>query len=179
MAIIWSNEMVEDLKEWAKTKSASIISAELTEKYSLPIGRNSVIGKIFRLKLGAKPIPVVSLQQRRENQHTKNNGSGRYINSNSFGGFRNSNVLPFRRIHPGIDINKTPPLMICIDELDEGNSAPGGRCKMCRYPDKNAKGVTVYCGLPTGGYSSWCSYHRDITTVEPRARLTISSYRLG
>lgn len=70
--------------------------------------------------------------------------------------------------YPNIDIKKTPPLMVTIDKLDNADERPGGRCRMCRYPGRTDAGIAVFCGLPTGGWSSWCSYHRARMTRESR-----------
>jgi len=85
--------------------------------------------------------------------------------------FQSENVVELFQA-PEIDIEKTPPLMVHIDALDYGDMGVGGRCTMCRYPGRDANGVVIYCGLPTGGKSSWCSYHRTITV-----RPSLAKYR--
>jgi len=61
---------------------------------------------------------------------------------------------------------------ITIDKLDNADEKPGGRGRMCRYPERLGRNMTFYCGLPTGGTSSWCPYHRSIATHPPRSIAT-------
>ncbi len=52
--MVWSDDMIRRLEElWAKGTSASVIGKELG------VSKNAVIGKSRRLKLPARPSPIV------------------------------------------------------------------------------------------------------------------------
>ncbi len=161
---IWNDERTAYLTKLIieGEKSAAVIGDELTEKFKINFPRNSVIGKIFRLKMGKRKKPVIFHSNKHKGTTVNSNrklqtpvNGTRYNISSKSSGFRHlMNVeVPSKSI------------MICIDQLDCPDESAGGRCNMCRYPSRNENGVTVYCGLPTGGKSSWCDFHRQITTV--------------
>ena len=169
MASIWTSESVDALKFGVtEGKSASVIGQELTEKFGKEFTRNGVVGKIFRLKMGKKKKPIIVQKYKRSDSMSR---SG-YKSKTPVNGSNYENVVKLFEA-PEIDINQTPPLMVRIGELDQADISVGGRCTMCRYPNGNARdpGGLFYCGLPTGGKSSWCSYHRPLCTTVSTSRL--------
>jgi len=165
---IWTNEAIDFLRnDVAEGKSASIIGRELTEKFEKEFTRNAVVGKIFRLKMGKKSPPIIFKARECAMNPRPKHKLQSVVNGSRYEA-RHNIVELF--LPPEIDIEKTPPLMVCIDELDFAGTSENGRCNMCRYLDRDDNGVAIYCGLPTGGKSSWCSYHRQITTRPSLAR---------
>lgn len=174
MSSIWTDESIDALRVGFKEgKSAEIIGEELTAEFKKEFTRNAVVGKIFRLKMGKKKPPIFFKTNSRSRPVSQSNKSG-YKSQTPVNGTRHEsdNIIELFK-SPVIDIEKTPPLMVCIDELDQADISAGGRCRMCRYPSGNPKdpGGLLYCGLPTGGKSSWCSYHRQFTVVASTSRV--------
>jgi hypothetical protein len=153
---VWTLEVVSILEDFvAQRNSASVIADEFIARFKKKFTRSSVLGKIHRMKMGKKKAPTV-VQKRSHHKMVRSN-------------IISHNVVELFQ-PPEIDIRKTPPLNLYIGQLDNGDTKPFGRCEMCRYPSQDASGLTIYCGLPTGGKSSWCSYHRKMLTVVARAR---------
>lgn len=56
----WTSDMTDKLRElWATGKSATEIGESLSRHFGEPFSRNAVIGKVHRLKLQARPSPII------------------------------------------------------------------------------------------------------------------------
>ncbi len=147
---IWTDEVINILKNLIEDRySAAVIADELTTKLKMKFTRNMISGKINRLKMGKRKTPVVAHKS---------------------GVPRKSPVPAPRPMHVLYDvpdfIEKTPSRMLHIDQLDSASIR-----NLCRFPDRNEHGETIYCGLPTGGQGSWCAYHRQIAIQPVRVRI--------
>ena len=145
----WTCEAVNVLKELIeKRHSASVIADELTSRLEIEFSRNMVAGKIHRLEMGKKQVPIVS----------RKSGPPK-VNS--------PKLSPPHNVFKLHDDGPVESLKLDITQLDST-----GTRNMCRFPHRDEKGKTTYCGLPTGGSNSWCPYHHELATQPVRARIS-------
>lgn len=130
--ILWTSEFVAILRELIldRDKSSAIIARELSHRTGLHFTRNSIIGKMHRLKM----------EKRNSNSHV--NLRKPYLNGHK----RKSSKQPATTIVLPIDV----PLMLSIVEVGP---------KQCRWPCTPSDApLILFCGHPTER-GSWCALH--------------------
>lgn len=149
----WTVERVEEMRLlYARGDSASVIAAALGGGAT----RNSVIGKIHRLRLPARgrrtadPVEVERKRQAAQIRHVNNQRIRRAAE-------RGDKAPVLLAVVP-----PPPPfegsLNLAIGDLRERRP---DTVNQCRYPEGDAAPF-FYCGNETAPGSSWCGHHHPI-----------------
>jgi len=159
----WTPERTETVKRmWMDGKSAGHIAREMG------LTRNSVIGKVHRLKLPhhgqVNPAIAAKAEAGRNGQSGKSRGAHHeankarqaaktHVKSSALTGV----IMPGTPVAPmEIDMGVEPSAMrILTIDLDSPIHP-----NMCRWIDGDPKADHSYCGKPTGG-RSYCATHHE------------------
>jgi GcrA cell cycle regulator len=148
----WPEAQTELLKTlWAEGKSGTEIAAAIADQFGTRLSRNSVIGKVHRLKLPARPKEVVTIAQKR---------SGRKAAK------RLAKPKPAKRVtlpplpinRPEIAADAPPPRAAAFVALP--GTTPKSLTDLavrgeCRWPI--GENPTLFCGCATDGV--YCTAH--------------------
>lgn len=122
---------------WAEMKSARQIAIYISEKYSAPITRNSIIGLVNRLGIG-RPNKTANYEARRAGKPPKpprqrrSRFNGQYLR-----------LVWSEPVHTGLSVT--------FQDL---------RAEQCRWIYGEPRGLdTAFCGAPTGKGQSYCAHH--------------------
>ena len=154
----WSerdDETVRDL--WAKGYSASEISKQLDNR-----SRNSVIGRIWRLKL-PKRITEKSSRDTAQRERRKNERATVAKNKTATFTLRRAErfKLPPQPIEPPTAVKIGKGILILDLKPHHCRDVIGYLGEL---------GKPMYCGEPKYKNTSYCEYHNSINNIPPRSR---------
>ena len=144
----WTDEMIDKLKHlWKKGITTNDIAKELG------LSKNSVVGKVHRLNLDARPSPI----KKKEDENTLSDQQNEKILASNF--ILKQVDREFNDLTIKSDDNQNKNTCIKLSELDSHT---------CRWPIGDPKDDNFcFCGKKVKAGQTYCDEHAAIAYVKP------------